>query len=115
MKKNLLKTIAGFLIISALTSCAFHTGVMNNSVQLNQNNFKYVRNATGVAKTTKIIGIGGNEKQALVAEAKKDLLDNYPLKDGQALENIVVDFKTSIFLFLTETKVTVTADIVEFK
>jgi hypothetical protein len=115
MKKNLLKTIAGFLIISALTSCAFHTGVMNNSVQLNQNNFKYVRNATGVAKTTKIIGIGGNEKQALVAEAKKDLLDNYPLKDGQALANIVVDFKTSIFLFLTETKVTVTADIVEFK
>jgi hypothetical protein len=115
MKKNLLKTIAGFLIISALTSCAFHSGMMNNSVQLNQNNFKYLRNASGVAKTTKIIGIGGNDRQALVAEAKKDLLDNYPLKDGQALANIVVDFKTSIFLVVIETKVTVTADIVEFK
>lgn len=115
MKKNLLKTIVGFLFMSALTSCAFHSGMMNNSVQLNQNNFKYVRNASGVAKTTKIIGIGGIEKQALVAEAKKDLLNNYPLKDGQALANIVVDFKTSFFLVLMETKVTVTADIVEFK
>jgi hypothetical protein len=115
MKKIFLKTIAGFLIISALTSCSFHTGIMNNSVQLNQNNFKYVRNASGEAKTTKIVGIGGIEKQALVAEAKKDLLNNFPLKDGQALANIVVDFKTSIFLFLTENKVTVTADIIEFK
>lgn len=115
MKKKLLKTTIGFLFISLLTSCAIHSGMMNNSVQLNQNNFRYIRNASGQAKTNKILGIGGNEKQALVAEAKKNLLDNYPLKDGQALANIVVDFKTSYFIIFLENKVTVTADIVEFK
>jgi hypothetical protein len=115
MKKNILKTIVGFVLLTTFASCAFHSGMMNNSVQLNQNNFKYVRNAYGEAKTTKVLGIGGNDRDALVAEAKKDLLDNYPLKEGQALANIVVDFKTSLFLVIIENKVTVTADIVEFK
>ena len=115
MKQKLQLLIFTLLFSTLLTSCAFHSGIMNNSVQLNQNNFKYVRSASGEAKTTKLFGIGGNDRQALVAEAKKDLLDNYPLKDGQALANIVVDFKTSLVLIVIENKVTVTADIVEFK
>ena len=115
MKQKLQLLFFSILFISLLSSCAFHSGMMNNSVQLNQNNFKYVRNASGEAKTSKLLGIGGLDKSALVAEAKMDLLSNYPLKDGQALANIVVDFKTSLLLILIETQVTVTADIVEFK
>jgi hypothetical protein len=46
-----------------------HSGMINNNVQINQNNFKYIKKATGQATTTKILGIGGMEQDALVAEA----------------------------------------------
>jgi len=42
-------------------------------------------------------------------------LQNNPLKEGQALANVTVDFKNSIIFFVMTEKVTVTADIVEFK
>ena len=60
------------------------------------------------------IYIGGLEKNTLVADAKKDLLENYPLKENQALANITVDFKNSIVFFVIKTKVTITADVIEF-
>jgi hypothetical protein len=71
--------------------------------------------ASGSSSTTKILGIGGLSKDALVADAKRNLLENYPLKENQTLANISVDFKNSYFLIVYLTKVTVTADIVEFK
>ena len=74
-----------------------------------------VRMASGTASTTKIFGLGGLAKNALVLDAKKDLLQNSPLKEGQALANVTVDFKNSIIFFVITEKVTVTADIVEFK
>jgi hypothetical protein len=42
------------------------------------------------------------------------MFQNYPLKDNQAYANISVDFKNSNFLLVTKTKVTITADIIEF-
>ena len=113
MKKNLLLIAA--LSIFLLSSCAFHTGLFTNSTSLSSNNFKVVKLAKGSAKTTKYFGIGGLAKDALVFEAKKDLLANYPLKENQALANVTVDFKNSIMFFVMETKVTMTADIIEFK
>ena len=108
------RLIAGILLMSIMSSCAFHSGVFTNSTCLSTNNFKIMRLAKGEAKTTKIFGIGGLDKNALVFEAKKDLYANYPLKENQTLANVTVDFKNSIMLFVMETKVTMTADIVEF-
>jgi hypothetical protein len=115
MKKNFLKIVVTIVSVFLLSSCAIHSGIMSDSASLGSNNFKMVKYAQGEAKVTKILGIGGLGKNALVAEAKKDLVQNNPLKEGQTLANLTVDFKTSFLLIVSTTKVTVTADIVEFK
>lgn len=98
-----------------MSSCAVHSGMMTGSASLSSNNFKMVKLASGTASTTKIFGIGGLKIDALVLSAKKDMLQNNPLKEGQALANVTFDFKNSIFFFVMKEKVTLSADIVEFK
>ena len=115
MKKNFFYISIALLTTFILSSCAVHSGFMNDSAALSSNNFKMVRYAEGTASTTKIFVLGGLAKNALVAEAKKDLIQNNPLKEGQTLANVTVDFKNSFIVFVMKTKVTVTADIVEFK
>lgn len=115
MTKNLIYISIVLLTMFSFSSCAVHTGFMSDSASLSSNNFKMIRYAEGTASTTKIFGLGGLAKNALVAEAKKDLMQNNPLKDGQALANVTVDFKNSFIFFVIKNKVTVTADIVEFK
>lgn len=96
------------------SSCAIHVGTITGDASISSKNFKMVRMADGTATTTKIFGLGGLGKDALVNDAKKDLLQNNPLKDGQALANVTLDFKNSYVLFVNKQKVTVAADIVEF-
>jgi len=98
-----------------LSSCAFHSGMMTGNAALTTNNYKLVKIASGTASTTKIFGIGGLAKDALVLSAKKDMMQNNPLKDGQALANVTVDFKYSSFVIVMKEKVTVSADIIEFE
>lgn len=100
----------------SLTSCALHSGYMNNSAALNQANFDYVeRGLTGSASTTKVIGIGGLGKSAIVDEAKRDMLKNNSLKANQALANVTVNWKRSFLILVEKNKCTVTADVIEFK
>ncbi len=113
MKKKYLilyVVIASYL----LTSCAFYTGGLNGSAAISSNNFKYLRPAKGTAKAIYLLGLGRLGRQALVAEAKKDLLDNNKLENGQVLANICVDFKYTIILIYFEVTVTVSADIIEY-
>lgn len=107
--------IAIVIIAFTASSCATHWGMMTGNASLSSNNFKMVKIASGTASTTKIFGFGGLAKDALVLNAKKDMMQNNPLKEGQALANVTVDFKNSILFFVMKGKVTVTADIVEFK
>lgn len=103
-----------FLLPLLSGSCAFHTGMMTGNASLSADNFKIIRQAHGYAYTTHVLGIGGNGKSGLVAEARNNLYQNYPLKPGQALANVTVDFKrTWAFIFFT-TQVYITADIVDF-
>jgi len=114
-----MKTLKLFIAIAVIaittSSCASHWGMMTGNASLSSNNFKITKIASGSAATTKIFGIGGLAKNAIVFEAKKDLIKNNPLKDGQALANVTVDIKTSVIFFVIIEKATVTADIVEFK
>jgi len=97
------------------SSCAIHNGYICNSASLNQANFSYVnKNISGTASTLKFLGIGGLERQAIVAEAKKNMLIGIPLKSNQTLANITINWKRGFFLIITTTECTVTADIVEF-
>lgn len=112
----LMRNVILFLSFSVLISgCAFHTGVMMNSASLGQPNFAYIKwSADGSAKAISLFGIGGLGKEALVEEAKKDLISRFPIKENQAYVNITVNFKRTFILIYMEQKCTVTASIVQF-
>ncbi|MDY0077219.1 MAG: hypothetical protein RBR87_08070 [Bacteroidales bacterium] len=114
MKKIITLTTAFTIMVLFFSSCATHMGTGMSNASLSQNNFKIVKFATGDVSTTKVFGLGGLSKTAMVAEAKQELLANHPLKDGQALANMTVDWKTGFYFFIIVTQCTVTADIVQF-
>lgn len=101
-----------------LTSCAAAlSGMVTNSAALGQANFTYVKkNIRGTAKATYILGVGGMSREALVQEAKENMLANMPLKANQAIANVIIDYKvSSTFVgFVLTHKCTVSADVVEF-
>jgi len=103
-----------FAIAFLFTSCGFHNGAYMSSASIGESNFTVTKTVFGQAKTTKIFGIGGLGKDALVADARASLLRKYPLKENQILANVSVDFKSSFFFIVSTNMVTVTADIVEF-
>ncbi|MFT4753207.1 MAG: hypothetical protein ACI85Q_000745 [Salibacteraceae bacterium] len=107
-----------FIVLSIFTilfsSCAFHSGLMTGNTSITNSDFKYVALAQGSAITTHVFGIGGLKKKALVFEAKKDLLKNYPLRKGQALANVTVDLKRTYVFCVVRTRMTVTADVIDF-
>ncbi|MFP4471548.1 MAG: DUF6567 family protein [Bacteroidales bacterium] len=112
-KLTLLISIAAMAVL--FSSCAVHNGIGMSNASLSENNFKIVKFAKGDVATTKIFGLGGLSKNAMVAEAKQELLADYPLQEGQALANMTVDWKIGFYFFVVVTKCTVTADIVQFQ
>ncbi|SKC46664.1 DUF6567 family protein [Ohtaekwangia koreensis] len=115
MKINQLMVVAAMVLLS---SCAAHVGTLTSNVSLNQANFRVVSTATGSAQTKLVLGFGGLKKEALVAEAKKDLIAKANLTPTQVLANISVDYKTSIYPgfipAVVINKVILTADVIEF-
>lgn len=116
MKKVLLKAATVIFAVLFVSSCAFHSGLMQNSASLSSANFTYVKpSVRGEASASYVFGFGGLGKQALVDQAKQKMIASYPLKSNQALSNITVNFKNTFILVFRQVKCTVTADIVEFK
>lgn len=89
-----------------------HFGTLSSNVL--EQNISYMDHASGTAETKKIFGIGGLGKDALVYEARRVLIKNRPLREGEQYLNHTVDFKYSFFPFIVKTKATVTADIIMF-
>jgi len=102
------------IIVIAVSSCAFHSGMMNDSASLHGQDFELVGMAVGQANTTHVLGIGGLDPDGLVLEAKRNMYNLFPLKKGQAYANISVDFKRSYFPIVNTTLATISADIVQF-
>lgn len=118
MKKVLVRLSLALSIAIMFSSCASAlTGSMTNSAALSSNNFTYLkRDIQGKSQATYVLGIGGMKREAIVKEAKANMLQNFALRDNQTLANVIVDFKYSTFLgIVATTKCYVTADIVEFK
>lgn len=118
MKKSILNIILTFSLVTLLSSCAFHSGLMTNSTTtvLEKANFSYVqRQIEGRSSVKYILGFGGLRKQTIVDHAKRDMLRHHPLDDNQALANVTVNYKTSMYAgVFRKIQCTVTADIVEF-
>lgn len=117
MKIFFKKLVSFLFLIPLLSSCAMHKGDMLNSASLGNTKFTYVKkDIKGTTSATYFLGFGGLSKDAIVDDAKRDLLAGNPLKDNQALVNLTISWKSTFVLPLVITKrCTITADIVEFK
>lgn len=116
------KTLINILLTASIFICScvgFHkSGTLNNSALLSSNNFTYVKTNIQGSSTIKYFAIwGGIDKPPLVSSAKQAMLQQSPLKDNQALTNVVVDYVYSVYILGIYRKVTctVTADVVEFR
>lgn len=97
-----------------LSSCAFHGGITTGNASLTNANFQVVDFAVGTSSTTKVLGFGGTKKEFMVLDAKRDLYAHSHLAKGQALANVTVDFCTKNYVVFSKTKVTVSAEVVDF-
>jgi hypothetical protein len=104
-----------FSVALLLSSCvATHLGTISSTTV--DKPVSYVDVAYGVAQTNKYFALGGLSQDALVLEAKRELYRNRPLKPNEAYINFTVDFKNTWVFFpvYTQTKVTLSADIINF-
>lgn len=109
MRKIILYSIVGYLLMS----CATHEGTFSASCF--HRKVKYEDISIGTAKTSIIFGFGGLSKDALVLEAKRNMMRTRPLKGSEQYANYTLDRKTTFYTyFLIQTKVTLTADVVSF-
>jgi len=93
-----------------ISSCAFHSGsISSNSAS---EAYYYHDIALGFSETKQFLMIGGNSKDALILEAKKNLSANRPLKKGERYTNYVVDFKVKYIFGMRHLECTVSADVV---
>lgn len=111
-------TFFAFLYLLLQSSCmSLHTGSMQQSSFLAKNNFKVVATIEGSSKATYVFGIGGNNKDGLVKEAKRNMYMYYTLEANQILTNITTDVKTRFFILpilFMDRQVFVSADVVQF-
>lgn len=107
-------------ILLSLFGCAsIHNGqVIGGSVMAQSGNFQYVKtNVIGTSsEVTYVLGIGGNNTESLIQEAKVDLIAKNPLGPNQTLANLSVGYKTSLqYGIILKRYCIITADIIEFK
>ena len=100
------------MVIFVATFCATHNGTISPST-INQN-VKYIDITYGVNQINKYFGLGGLSHDALVLEAKRELIKNRPLRQNETYGNFTIDFKNTYTLFYFQTKVTMSADVVRF-
>ncbi len=111
-------TILSILYLLLQSSCmSLHKGSIQQSSFLAKNNFKVVATIEGSSKATYVLFIGGNNKDGLVKEAKRNMYSYYTLEANQILTNITTDVKTRFFILpflFMDRQVFVSADVVQF-
>ncbi len=97
------------ILASTLVGCVtYHSGAINSNGQINM---VHEDIAIGVAEVKRPLGLGGGQKDALVYEAKRNLVSNRPLSQDEVYGTFTIDTKRTFFPFGNSTKVTVTADV----
>ncbi len=105
------------LFISLITfgSCTtYQDGAYQNSIVLNQPNYKYVKKVSVDAKLTYVFGFGGNKKAHLYETMKETLYANAGLVDNQDIANVIVSKNLRIFPFVAVYKVRMSGDVIEW-
>lgn len=81
----------------------------------NLKNVQYINTAFGSSQATHYMGLVGNKHDAMVLEAKSNMMKNFPLNGNQYYANYAVDVKKKNLIVLQSILVTVSADIVQDK
>jgi hypothetical protein len=106
-----MKTLIILSTLLLFSSCAFHSGSIISTPNSSPVYSKDI--AIGVSQTNKFLWMGGVSKDALIFEAKQNMIKNRYLEGAEEYNNISIDIKNSFFLGLVQTtKVTVIADVV---
>jgi hypothetical protein len=117
MNKNL-KYILFLSLSIFFSSClsTFRGDIQQSGFSINDCDFQIIKTVEGRAKATYIFGIGGNLRNGLINDAKRNLYSSHKLGPNQQIANITTDIKGTSFIipiFSTQT-VIITADIIEF-
>jgi hypothetical protein len=107
------KLLTSLAIVYLMTSCVtYHHGAISSSTV--SRTVKYQDIAIGVSQINKFWGFGGISKDALVLEARREMIKNRPLRSKEQYLNFTVDFKHTFWPIFSQTKVTMCADVVSF-
>lgn len=109
--KQLHVLIAALLL---LTSCATYNGTQQGSASLSQPNFRYAGSVYGTVDAVYFLGIGGHNHQTLLNEARANMQQQFPLRNGLALANVSTETKNSYFFPIVRKRIIITADVVDF-
>lgn len=111
MKKFFLMAISAII----LASCAGLTQITTpQSVALNDNNFKFVKNVSAETQATYVFGIGGMSEQAN-ADVYAKLQKKANLQPNQALADVRIKTTRKCYLGIIVTRtLTASATVVEF-
>ena len=88
MGAMLLCVVAMFTGCGMLNQLTTNVNMAETSVQLSTGNYKVVKNVSGAATETYILGIGGLSKTALAKNSYAEMVKNANLKDNQAIINV---------------------------
>jgi hypothetical protein len=123
IKTNYMRKLLLLLIGTAFlfSGCAVHSGLTFNTnnhvtqVVLSKNNYVVIDSVRGESEAIYVFGIGGFLKEALIAEAKADMLSKADIIGGsRAIINETVEIKHSLFPVIRLYKVTVSGHVIEF-
>ncbi len=81
------------ILLLFLSSCAFYSGTTSSNVSYNGNNAEMIDIVSAQNSVTRVLGIGGLDKEALVLETKRKMYQQNPLKRGKVYANIGDDVK----------------------
>ena len=115
MKKIEFTLIILFCIIFTACRSVFY-GNYNPSIAITGDDHIFLKNVSTQVNAYYFLGIGGNEHNELIKEAKEKLYAENSLQEDNYLANVIIDFKHSWYLlfFSEELTLTLTADVVNF-
>lgn len=119
--RNIKLILSHLFIVILFASCTAYNGLTYNvnsnqtQVHLSTDNYKIVKYVEGKSTAKYLFGIGGGNKQGMVARAREEMLRNANLKGkSRAVINETVEVKARQILIYTEFTYIVSAHIVEF-
>jgi hypothetical protein len=106
-------SLASFTLLVLINSCAFHTGTFQPSVVIPAQQYRLAGTAFGKVATFHLLGVGGLSHDAIIYEARQQIMETYPLPKGMILANATVNVK-QLFVFIgIQTTYTVTCDLID--